>query len=147
MSNLIIIDASAVLALLLNEPTAMKVLDATAGARLISPASLPYEIANALSARVRANNHNNMAKEHAITAYSLYQSMPIQLIPIDNSFHTQVFDMATTQRMYSYDAYEMNYQSVLAQMYQAPLLTLDGTGKKQGLIQHAAALAIPFIRL
>ena len=52
MSNLIIIDASAVLALLLNEPTAMKVLDATAGARLISPASLPYEIANALSARV-----------------------------------------------------------------------------------------------
>ena len=41
MSNLIIIDASAVLALLLNEPTAMKVLDATAGARLISPA---YEI-------------------------------------------------------------------------------------------------------
>ena len=143
MSNLIIIDASAVLALLLNEPTAMMVLDATAGARLISPASLPYEIANALSARVRANNHNNMAKEHAITAYSLYQSMPIQLIPIDNSFHTQVFDMATTQRMYSYDAYLL----LLAQMYQAPLLTLDGTGKKQGLIQHAAALAIPFIRL
>ena len=131
MSNLIIIDASAVLALLLNEPTAMKVLDATAGARLISPASLPYEIANALSARVRANNHNNMAKEHAITAYSLYQSMPIQLIPIDNSFHTQVFDMATTQRMYSYDAYLL----LLAQMYQA-LLTLDGR-KKQGLIQHA----------
>ena len=143
MSNLIIIDASAVLALLLNEPKEMKVLDATAGARLISPASLPYEIANALSARVRANNHNNMAKEHAITAYSLYQSMPIQLIPIDNSFHTQVFDMATTQRMYSYDAYLL----LLAQMYQAPLLTLDGTGKKQGLIQHAAALAIPFIRL
>ena len=143
MSNLIIIDASAVLALLLNQPTAMKVLDATAGARLISPASLPYEIANALSARVRANNHNNMAKEHAITAYSLYQSMPIQLIPIDNSFHTQVFDMATTQRMYSYDTYLL----LLAQMYQAPLLTLDGTGKKQGLIQHAAALAIPFIRL
>ena len=143
MSNLIIIDASAVLALLLNEPTAMKVLDATAGARLISPASLPYEIANALSARVRANNHNNMAKEHAITAYSLYQSMPIQLIPIDNSFHTQVFDMATTQRMYSYDAYLL----LLAQMYQAPLLTLDGTGKKQGLIQHASALGIPFISL
>ena len=69
--------------------------------------------------------------------------MPIQLIPIDNSFHTQVFDMATTQRMYSYDAYLL----LLAQMYQAPLLTLDGTGKKQGLIQHAAALAIPFIRL
>ena len=35
--------------------------------------------------------------------------------------------MATTQRMYSYDAYLL----LLAKIYQAPLLTLDGTGKNK----------------
>ncbi|MBK8326623.1 MAG: hypothetical protein IPL02_06165 [Moraxellaceae bacterium] len=50
MSKLIVIDASAVLSLLLNEPIRCKVLSVTIGTRLISPASLPYEIRNALSA-------------------------------------------------------------------------------------------------
>ncbi len=143
MSNLIVIDASAVLSLLLNEPMAAKVLSVTIGTRLISPASLPYEIANALSARVRANNHTMLSKEYAMTAYKLYQAMPIELVPIDNSLHAQVFDIATTQRMYSYDAYLL----LLAKIHQVPLLTLDGTGKKQGLIQYAAMLGIPCIQL
>ncbi len=143
MSNVIVIDASAVLALLLSELMAGRIIQATLGARLISPASLPYEIANALSARVKANNHTNMSKEHAMTAYTLYQAMNIELIAIDSFFHLQTFDLATSQRMYSYDAYLL----VLAKALQAPLLTLDGTGKKQGLIQYAAALGIPFIQL
>jgi predicted nucleic acid-binding protein len=143
MDKLIVIDASAVLSLLLNEPMAAKVLNVTIEARLISPASLPYEIANALSARVKANNQTMLSKEYAMKAYALYQAMPIELVAIDKLFHSQVFDMATTQRMYSYDAYLL----LLAKIYQAPLLTLDGTGKKQGLIQYAATLGIPFIQL
>ena len=82
MDKLIVIDASAVLSLLLNEPMAAKVLNLTIEARLISPASLPYEIANALSARVKANNQTILSKEYAMKAYALYQAMPIELVAI-----------------------------------------------------------------
>jgi predicted nucleic acid-binding protein len=143
MSKIIVIDSSAIIALLLNEQYAAEILRVTLGAHLISPSSLPFEIANALSARVKANNHNQMTKVDALKAYSLYQLMPIELISTDLAFHRQALDIATTKRIYSYDAYLL----LLAKSYLAPLLTLDGTGKKQGLVHHANALNIALINV
>jgi predicted nucleic acid-binding protein len=123
MSKQIVIDASAVIAALLGESSAAAILEATVGVELISPASLPYEVTNALSARMRrsATDAQRLTPAQAALAWELFTQTEIAFHPVDNDRHAGALAIAGAQRIYCYDAYLI----ALALAKNAPLLTLD----------------------
>ncbi|MCL2524687.1 MAG: type II toxin-antitoxin system VapC family toxin [Betaproteobacteria bacterium] len=140
MSRQIVIDASAVIATLLRENSAAAILEATAGAELISPASLPYEVTNALSGRMRrsAADPQRLAPAHAGQAWTLFMRADITLYPVDNARHASALAIAGAQGIYCYDAYLI----ALALAKDAPLLTLD-----KGQQRTAAAMGVQIVSL
>lgn len=141
----IVIDTSAVLATLLHEAQADAILAATAGKELISPASLPYEITNALSARMRrqASDPAYLSPEQTDEAWDLFTRAEIALYPVDNDHHAMALSIAAHQGTYCYDAYLI----ALALAEGAPLLTLDGSGKRKGLQQAALGMGVKLVHL
>ena len=138
MNRIIVVDASAALSVILNEPHRSRILAATCDAVLMSPSSLPFEVANALSARVKRNDADCLAPDLADQAFSAFLDMDIALVNPDREAHRHALQIAASRRMYAYDAYLLE----LALRYQAELLTLDGSGKKPGLMQHAQAFGV-----
>ncbi|MBK9550416.1 MAG: type II toxin-antitoxin system VapC family toxin [Gemmatimonadetes bacterium] len=76
----IVVDASALLAVLLNEPHRDEVVAVTAGATLCAPASLPWEMGNALSASLK---RRRFSLDIAQAAAAAYEKIPIRLVPVD----------------------------------------------------------------
>ena len=74
------VDTSAVLAVVLNEPSRAQLLEVTRGAELRAPGSLPWEVGNACSALVR---RGRLDAKQASLAIASYQQIPIQLVPIE----------------------------------------------------------------
>lgn len=136
-----VVDASAVLAVLLRETHREAVIAASAGAELVSPDSLPFEVANALSARMKRRDEQRLAEPEAVAAFGQFQRMKITLVPQTMRDHEQALALAGRLGMYSYDAYLL----VCAQVQQARLLTLDGIGRMLGLRQHAQRLGITLV--
>lgn len=111
----IVIDTAALLAVLLEEPERPALLAATTGAVLFAPASLPWEVGNALVAAVRRRRLTAAAAQAGWTAY---QTIPIRLVEVDIG---RAMALATERGLYAYDAYMLE----LARNRHLPLLTLD----------------------
>lgn len=111
----IVVDTSVVLAVAANEPTKPDLIRATLGAELISPASLSWEIGNALSAMLK---RKRITVEEAIAVIAEYRRIPIRLldVPLNDSVR-----LAANLGIYAYDAYMIQ----CAMMSGDPLLTLD----------------------
>jgi len=121
----LVIDTSAVLAVVANEPEKAALVRLTAGAELIAPPSVHWEIGNALSAMLK---RNRIRLEDAKKAVEVYQRIPVRFAEVSLS---QALDLAERLSVYAYDAYLV----ACAINRQCPLLTLD-----RGLI-HAATRA------
>jgi predicted nucleic acid-binding protein len=123
MPKQIVIDASAVIATLLRESHAAAILKVTVGVELISPASLPYEVTNALSGRMRrsAADPQRLTAAQAMQTWELFTRAQIALQSADDSHHASALAIAAARGIYCYDAYLI----VLALAEGAPLLTLD----------------------
>ena len=124
---LVVIDASAVLAVVLTEPERDALIAATDGVVLVAPGSLPWEVGNGLVAGIR---RRRLGIEAAIRAWDAYDAIPVQLAEIRVP---EALRLATAQGLYAYDAYVLT----LAQDRRVPLLTLD-----QPLRRAAAAIGI-----
>ena len=111
----ILIDASAVVAVLLHEPERDAVIAATERTVLIAPASLPWEIGNALVAGLR---RKRLHLEDVETAWSSFEDIPIRLVDVSID---RAFGIAVEHGLYVYDAYVLE----AAQARRLPLLTLD----------------------
>ncbi len=111
----IVIDTAALLAVLLEEPERPALLAATRGAMLLAPASLPWEVGNALVAAVR---RRRLTAAEAAAGWTAYQTIPIRLVEVDVGRSIAV---ATERVLYAYDAYILE----LARSRGLPLLTLD----------------------
>ena len=111
----IVIDTAALLAVLLEEPDRPALLAATTGAVLFAPASLPWEVGNALVAAVR---RRRLTPAEAQAGWTAYQTIPIRLVEVDI---TRAMALATERGLYAYDAYMLE----LARSRGLPLLTLD----------------------
>lgn len=111
----ITIDTSAILAVLLNEPSRAALIAMTDGCSLISAPSLPWEIGNALVAGVRKRR---LADETVLSAWASYGMIPVRLAQIDVA---KALELAAALRVYAYDAYMLE----AARCERAPLLTLD----------------------
>jgi predicted nucleic acid-binding protein len=128
----IIIDTSAILAVLLSEPERAALLATTADATLVAPASVPWEVGNALSAMVK---RGRLTTEQAATVVENYGKVPLRLIDVD--LGTAV-DVAGRGGLYAYDAYFI----VCAAVHRAPLLTLDA-----GLARAAKAAGLRLVEV
>src|ERR1700761_3434772 len=76
---LLTVDTSAVLSVLLNEPTKSSVIQATLGAELITPASLDWEIVNAFSSLFK---RRSLLLEQAEKALQDLPSIKIERKPV-----------------------------------------------------------------
>jgi predicted nucleic acid-binding protein len=126
------IDASAIIAVIANEPEKKVLLELTTGADLIAPASIHFEIGNAFSA---------MLKRHRITiaqaqvAMALYQNIPIRFVEIELPVTLEIADQLS---IYAYDAYLIR----ASEKYGAPLLTLD-----KALQHHARSYGVKVLEV
>ncbi len=111
----VIIDTSAIIAVILNEPEKEKLIEITQNSELISPASVHWEIGNAFSAMFKRRRLN---LKEAIKGFSEYAKIPIQFVDIDIE---SAFKIAEKSNIYAYDAYLLT----CSKKYKAPLLTLD----------------------
>lgn len=125
----IVIDTAAVLAVLLEEPERPALLAATTGAVLFAPASLPWDVGNALVAAVR---RRRLTAAQAEAGWTAYQAIPIRLVEVDIG---RAMALATERGLYAYDAYMLE----LARNRGLPLLTLDA---KLGDAARLAGIAL-----
>lgn len=139
----IVVDASAIMAVLLREAHRDVVVEATRGVDLLSPDSLPFEIANALSARMKRRDEQRIDAAVASEAFSQFRQMEIALLPQRMSDHVRALELAGQLGLYAYDAYIL----AAARKQKAPLLTLDGMGRKQGLLQQAPKCGVSVVEL
>ena len=119
----IIIDASAILSVLLNEPVREKILAKIKGCNLLAPASLDLEIGNALSALLK---RGSLSIADACSVYHAFVKVSIRLVQIDI---TSALIISGEESIYAYDAYFIS----CAERLGYALLTLD---------KHLAATAL-----
>lgn len=123
----VVIDTSALLAVLLNEPSRPALISATEGYGLVGAPSLPWEVGNALVAGVRRARLSAADVRHA---WASYQAVPVRLVSIDMG---RALTVAMESGLYAYDGYVLE----TARAERLPLLTLD-----RGLARAAQRLGL-----
>jgi predicted nucleic acid-binding protein len=111
----ITVDTSILLAVVLNEPTKPALLRVTEGADLRSAGSLPWEVANALTALFK---RGRLGLAQAQAALESFEAVPIHLADVDLA---EAVKLGHDQRIYAYDACIIE----CARRYATPLLSLD----------------------
>ncbi len=111
----IVIDASAILAVIIDEPERDRVVEMTTGHNLVGPGSIPWEIGNAFSSMLK---QHRLSLEDAQRGLTIFQSVPIRYLTVDLA---NAVSIASANNMYAYDAYFLD----CALRHASPLLTLD----------------------
>jgi predicted nucleic acid-binding protein len=114
-NKIILVDASAVLAVILEEPEKASILEATAGCEAKSPGCLRWEVGNAFSAMVKKGR---LTAEESLAALKVFEMIPMQEVDVDLE---EALEMALRNRIYTYDAYYLT----AAKNHRVELLSLD----------------------
>jgi predicted nucleic acid-binding protein len=117
-----LLDASAVIAVIIEEPEGSKVIELTKESVLVSPYTIRVEIANALTRMMR---RHILAQEGMLKAFELFEALPIDLLDVD---FKRVLEIAWTHKIYAYDACYLE----VAQRLNLPLITFDKGMAKAG---------------
>ncbi len=116
----IVIDTSALVAVIVGEPERAEVINLTRGNTLIGPGSIPWEIGNAFSAMFK---QKRLTLEEAKKGLIIFRTIHIRYIEPD---FVKVLQLSKQTNMYAYDAYILD----CAIRHKAPILTLDQKLKK-----------------
>ena len=119
----IVIDTSALIAVIVGEPERAEIIEITSGNTLIGPGSIPWEIGNAFSAMFKQNRLSLAEAEKGIF---IFNSIPIRHIETD---FISVLNISKQAGIYAYDAYFLD----CAVRQKAPLLSLDRRLKASAL--------------
>lgn len=111
----IIIDTSAIIAVIANEPEKTQLIEITKGATLLAPHSVYWEIGNAFSAMLKRRRINY---QNAKKSIEIFKKIPLRLLDIELD---KSLIIAENFNCYCYDAYLLR----CSQKYKSPLLTLD----------------------
>lgn len=111
----IVIDTSAILAVIGEQPEKEELVRLTRGATLVAPPSVHWEIGNALSAMFK---RRAIGLDEAFTLLEAYAAIPIR--PTELALK-QAVELAARLNIYAYDAYVL----ACAVNRRASLLTLD----------------------
>ena len=117
----IVIDTSALLAVVAMEPERAELIRLTKGATLVAPSSVHWEIGNALSAMFK---RRTIELDDALRALNGYAVVPIRLV--DPSLREAV-QLCQELNIYAYDAYVI----ACAINQRAPILSLDNVLKER----------------
>lgn len=135
--NFAVVDASALLAVILNEPKGPRVRSTLAGwveegVRLCAPTLLPYEWASSVT---RALRDGRLGSHELGQAWYDFRSFPIELHDLGDAGFVAAVEIAS--RLGRRSAYDAAYLA-LAQQLGAELWTLDGP-----LYRNATASGLP----
>jgi predicted nucleic acid-binding protein len=111
----IVIDTSAILAVISDQQEKPELVKLTRGATLVAPASVHWEIGNALSAMFK---RKAIVLSEALRLLNAYASVPIRFIDTPLK---QAVQLSADLNLYAYDAYII----ACAANQRAPILTLD----------------------
>ncbi len=109
-------DTSAIMAVILNEPSKPRLLEQTRNSELVSAPTLPWEVGNSLTALFK---RARIDLEQAKGALKSFRDIPVRLAEIDLEASVE---LAREQEIYAYDAYMLE----CARKYRTPFLSLDG---------------------
>ena len=112
----IVIDTSAILAVISQQPEKSELIRLTRGATLVAPPSVHWEVGNALSAMFK---RKAIGLDDALKLLESYAAIPIRLTDLALK---QAVESAARLNVYAYDAYVI----ACAVNQRAPILTLDG---------------------
>lgn len=129
---IIVVDASVIIAVLINEPEKHRLIELTRGANLIAPHSVHWEIGNAFSAMLK---RRRITPEQMRQALREYEKIPIQFVDIELE---PALDIAAELGIYAYDAYLI----WCALKYDCPLLSLDHSLVTLAQQKHAQVLEV-----
>jgi predicted nucleic acid-binding protein len=111
----IVIDTSALLAVIVAEPERDKIVKLTSGHTLVGPGSIPWEIGNAFSAMLKQKRLGLVEAQQGV---KIFNSIPLRLVRVDLN---NAISIAYETKTYAYDAYFLD----CAVRHAVPLLTLD----------------------
>lgn len=129
----IVLDTSALLAVLFDEPERPSLITATRGAVLVAPGVLPWEVGNALVAAIR---RRRLTASEASAAWASFESVPLRLLDVHIP---DAVTLASESGLYAYDAYFL----ALARSRGLPLLTLDRRLAEAAARIHVRLVALP----
>ena len=119
----IILDASAIIDVIADEPEAQTVINYTKNATIVSPNRISCEIANALTRMMKKKIVNS--EEQMINLIKNFKLIPIKLEEIDLEKAMQI---AWQNNIYAYDAFYLE----VAKRLRLPLITFDTVMGKIG---------------
>ena len=119
----ILLDASTIMAIILNEQNRDKVIAWTKNAAILSPEIISFEIGNAL---ISLFKQHKISEEELLRAYKSYTSIPIRNIRVNIE---KALKIACKYNIYAYDAYYLE----IACRLKLPLISFDESMKKAGL--------------
>lgn len=111
----ITVDTSVIIAVAAEEASKRALVRATADAALVAPASVHWEVGNALSAMFKKRRIRLTQAEAALAAY---RKIPIRFVDVDLVDALRISD---ERDVYAYDAYVLACAEALG----TPLLSLD----------------------
>lgn len=111
----LVIDTSALIAVIVGEPEREEIIRATTGHALIGPGCIPWEVGNAFSAMFK---RNRLSLEEALKGLAIFKNVPLRYVEPD---FDMALELSKKADLYAYDAYFL----ACAIRYKAPLLTLD----------------------
>ncbi len=123
----IVIDTSAILAVIAEQPEKAALVRLTRGAILVAPPSVHWEMGNAMSAMFK---RREIGIKDALRLLEAYAAIPIRMAEVGLK---QAVELSAKLNVYAYDAYIL----ACAINERAPLLTLDG-----GLRERARELKL-----
>jgi predicted nucleic acid-binding protein len=116
----IVIDTSALLAVIVGEPERERIVEITSGHTLVGPGAIPWEVGNAFSAMLE---QRRLTLTEAQQGLRIFHTIPLMFVKVDI---TSALSLAHDAGLYAYDAYFLD----CAVRHAAPLLTLDRGLKK-----------------
>lgn len=119
----IIVDTSVIIAVILNEPTKPRIIEATKGHELIAPGCLQWEIGNAFSAMFK---RKRISLEQAFNGLKIFKQISMRYPDTD---FDNVLRIAFENKIYAYDAYFLS----MAQKHKSSFITLDRALQKVAL--------------
>jgi len=111
----LVVDTSAVIAVIAGEPERDAIIGRTKGATLAAPASLHWEVGNAFSAMFR---RRRITLEGARAAIRSYEKIVFRFMDVDLG---QSLELSERLELNAYDAYVLSCALTL----RSPLVTLD----------------------
>jgi predicted nucleic acid-binding protein len=126
----IISDASAFLAVVLDETSREWVIERTTGLTVVSPEVLPYEIANAL---IAVKRKGRLTDREVLKAFDLSQRIPVKLVSI------RIRDALTIAARHGIHAYDAFYIQCCLET-KLPLISLDNR-----MCEVATSLAVKVV--